>query len=113
MVHTSIEHRRVSCRGVLISGCQEPYAQQASNCADWCSRLLKMTDKSKEPAHRADCCDIRYCLTCVYRFTYTGDIRICIGCWCLIFQMGKVIEENKKFTVTGQEGRAKTVKRRL
>ncbi|ATE62780.1 resolvase [Thauera sinica] len=43
MVHTSIEHRRVSCRGVLISGCQEPYAQQASCLVDWCSRLLKMT----------------------------------------------------------------------
>ncbi|AYQ44428.1 resolvase [Burkholderia lata] len=43
MVHTSIEHRRVSCRGVLISGCQEPYAQEASNRAEWCSRLLKMT----------------------------------------------------------------------
>ncbi|KAA2295519.1 hypothetical protein F1C11_26020, partial [Pseudomonas aeruginosa] len=42
-VHTSIEHRRVSCRGVLISGCQEPYAQQASCLVDWCSRLLKMT----------------------------------------------------------------------
>ncbi|EBB6627196.1 hypothetical protein CPJ83_23200, partial [Salmonella enterica] len=34
---------RVSCRGVLISGCQEPYAQEASNRAEWCSRLLKMT----------------------------------------------------------------------
>ncbi|KAA2291646.1 hypothetical protein F1C11_35320 [Pseudomonas aeruginosa] len=42
-MHTSIEHRRVSCRGVLISGCQEPYAQQASCLVDWCSRLLKMT----------------------------------------------------------------------
>ncbi|OKR26973.1 hypothetical protein BH593_25995 [Pseudomonas aeruginosa] len=43
MVHTSIEHRRVSCRGVLISGYQEPRAQQASNPVDWCSHLLKMT----------------------------------------------------------------------
>ncbi|AVA34465.1 resolvase [Cupriavidus metallidurans] len=43
MVHTSIEHRRVLCRGILISGYQEPYAQQASNRAEWCSRLLKMT----------------------------------------------------------------------
>ncbi|MBA9901796.1 resolvase [Burkholderia cepacia] len=43
LVHTSIEHRRVSCRGVLISGCQEPYAQEASNRAEWCSRLLEMT----------------------------------------------------------------------
>ncbi|AWT34041.1 resolvase [Pseudomonas aeruginosa] len=43
LVHTSIEHRRVSCRGVLISGFQEPYTQQASNRADWCSCLLKMT----------------------------------------------------------------------
>jgi len=42
-VHTSIEHRRVSCRGVLISGCQKPYAQQASYPVEWCSRLLKMT----------------------------------------------------------------------
>ena len=31
------------CRGILISGYQEPYAQQASNRAEWCSRLLKMT----------------------------------------------------------------------
>ncbi|NBK41377.1 hypothetical protein EON09_22910 [Pseudomonas soli] len=62
MVHTSIEHRRVSCRGVLISGCQEPYAQQASCLVDWCSRLLKMTEpfldrvrqnlRFVEPLHR-------------------------------------------------------------
>ena len=32
------------CRGILISGYQEPYAQQASNRAEWCSRLLKMTN---------------------------------------------------------------------
>ncbi|TEK52635.1 hypothetical protein IPC582_22140 [Pseudomonas aeruginosa] len=42
-MHTSIEHRRVSCRGALISGCQKPYAHQASNRADWCSPLLKMS----------------------------------------------------------------------
>src|SRR5690606_18968254 len=43
LVHTSIEHRRVSCRGVLISGCVKPYAQRASYPVEWCSRLLKMT----------------------------------------------------------------------
>ncbi|EGX1118915.1 hypothetical protein CHG34_004596 [Salmonella enterica subsp. enterica serovar Enteritidis] len=43
MMHTSSEHRRVSCGGVLILGCQEPDAQQASNCVGWCSCLLKMT----------------------------------------------------------------------
>ncbi|EDD8545334.1 resolvase [Salmonella enterica subsp. enterica serovar Agona] len=43
MVHTSIEHRRFSCRGVLILSYQEPTAQQPSNRVFWCSRLLKMT----------------------------------------------------------------------
>jgi hypothetical protein len=43
LVHTGIEQRRVSCRGVLILGCQKPTAQQASNRIGWCSRLLKMT----------------------------------------------------------------------
>ena len=46
LVHTSIEHRRVSCRVVLILSCQESYAQQASNHTDWCNRLLKMTGEA-------------------------------------------------------------------
>ena len=47
LVHTGIEQRRVSCRGVLILGCQKPTAQQASNRIGWCSRLLKMTPEER------------------------------------------------------------------
>ncbi|OYW90314.1 MAG: hypothetical protein B7Z23_10160, partial [Pseudomonadales bacterium 32-61-5] len=62
LVHTSIEHRRVLCRGILISGYQEPYAQQASNRAEWCSRLLKMTEHL--PGYDETPTNAAHCLPC-------------------------------------------------
>ncbi|MCW8162978.1 resolvase [Stutzerimonas stutzeri] len=43
LVHTSIEHSRHWCRGLLILRCQEPSSHLALCPVNWCSRLLKMT----------------------------------------------------------------------
>lgn len=45
LVHTSIEHSRDWCRSLLILNCQELAAQQPLRPINWCSRLLKMTQR--------------------------------------------------------------------
>ncbi|QFH85669.1 resolvase [Enterobacter hormaechei] len=45
LVHTSIEHSRDWCRSLLILNCQELAAQQPLRPINWCSRLLKMTNR--------------------------------------------------------------------
>ena len=47
LVHTTTEHSRDWCIGLLTFFCQKSYAQTVSNPVSRCSRLLKTTELSQ------------------------------------------------------------------